>query len=205
MDLVWHLRITSSVIMIYKIHHWWKLSTSVFSTTHWKKCFPVSQYKKLSAKQYPSSSSITQTLSTTILWNTSLKRYPSSIINYYPWNISLNHYPSNTINHYPWKTILPALSLKHDRLLQYRKHYLSSTINYYPWNMILHTLSLKHQIYIIILKTIALIKHAPWQKIMFCFLLTRLIFDSCILLLFSGLGKGWLWTLVWSLCLLVWE
>lgn len=128
MDLVWHLRITSSVIMIYKIHHWWKLSTSVFSTTHWKKCFPVSQYKKLSAKQYPSSSSITQTLSTTIpetlLSNvipqasstTILETFlsiiiPQTLSTTIPEKLSFQHYPSNTTDYYnTGNTIFQALS-----------------------------------------------------------------------------------------------
>lgn len=127
MDLVWHLRITSSVIMIYKIHHWWKLSTSVFSTTHWKKCFPVSQYKKLSAKQYPSSSSITQTLSTTIpetllsnvipqASSTTILDQSLSLKHYQP--LSLKNYPSSIIPQTrPTTTIPETLSFKHYQLL----------------------------------------------------------------------------------------
>lgn len=93
-----------------------------------KKCFPVSQYKKLSAKQYPSSSSITQTLSTTIpetllsnvipqassttILETFLSIiFPQTLSTTIPEKLSFQHYPSNTTDYYnTGNTIFQALS-----------------------------------------------------------------------------------------------
>lgn len=126
MDLVWHLRITSSVIMIYKIHHWWKLSTSVFSTTHWKN---VSLYH--STKNYPPNSILQAVVS--------LKHYQLLSLKHFSQTLSLKHHQLLSLKHFS-----QSLSLKHYQPLSL-KNYPSSIIpQTRPTTTIPETLSFKH-------------------------------------------------------------